>query len=204
MYKKTRKAFSILGIIIAALIIVALIAFISTTLVRASKKANFYLVNDGVQIRESGTEVVLEKGEKETFYLAYFEDYEGEKQEYTVSVECIPDGENFYFRLNSSMSSFYAMRPDVTEYFDIKTEEDSFSITLDKKFKITDLIKEVYDTKQVTYPSEVDCSKTYLMLVVRLADGTLAYEIPFRCVYEIEDVSIKNSDANRHFGGEMG
>ena len=70
MYKKTRKAFSILGIIIAALIIVALIAFISTTLVRASKKANFYLVNDGVQIRESGTEVVLEKGEKETFYLA--------------------------------------------------------------------------------------------------------------------------------------
>lgn len=204
MYKKTRRIFSILAIVVVVLLVVALIAFISTTLVRASKKANFYLVNDGVQIREQRTEVVLERGVEEKFQLAYFEDYDGEKQEYTVTVECIPNGDNFYFRLNSSISSFYAMRQNVTEFFDIETTEDYFTIKLNKDYKITDVIEAVYEDKHVTYPSEIDCSKTYLKLVVRLADGTLAYEIPFRCVYEIKDVSIKNPTANRYFGGEIG
>ncbi len=69
MNKKTRKVFSILAIIVVVLLVVALIAFISTTLVRASKKANFYLVNDGVQIRESRTEIILERGIEEKFQL---------------------------------------------------------------------------------------------------------------------------------------
>jgi hypothetical protein len=81
-------------------------------------------------------------------------------------------------------------------------QEEYFTITLNENFKITDVIQQIYDGKNVTFDDEIDCSKAYLKIVVWLSDETKAYEIPFRCIYDIEEISINEDSAPKFFGGE--
>lgn len=197
----TNKVLRICAIVVVVLIAVAVIAFISINVVRESKKANFYLVHEGTQITEKSTELLLDRGESERFEIAYFESMEEEKQGYYITVECIPDGNNFYFKLQGQDSSFYATRSDVTEFFEIDMQEEYFTITLDENYKATDVIKWVYSDKQVYFPEEVDCSKTFFKIVVRLEDGTAVYSLPFRCEYEAEGININENTVPDYFGG---
>ena len=197
----TNKVLRICAIVVVVLIAVAVIAFISINVIRESKKANFYLVHEGTQITDKSTELLLDRGEPERFEIAYFEGMEEEKQSYHVTVECIPDGNNFYFKLQRQDSSFYATRTDVTEFFEIDTQEEYFTITLDEDFLATDVIEWVYSDKRVYFPEEVDCSKTFFQIVVRLEDGTAVYNIPFRCEYEAEGINIDEGTVPDYFGG---
>ena len=201
MSNNTNKVIRICAIVVVVLILVAVIAFISINVVRESQKANFYLVHNGTQITESSSELVLERGIPEKFEIAYFEGMEEEKQEYYVTVDCIPDGENFYFKIQGQDSSFYATRSDVTEFFEIETQEEYFTITLDEKFKATDVIEWVYSDKKVYFPEEVDCSKSFFKIVVHLKDGTTVYSLPFRCEYEAEGININENTVPDYFGG---
>lgn len=195
MSTKTQKVLRISAIVVVVLLLVAVIAFISTQVIRESQKANFYLVHNGIKIEDKTTEnVLLERGTPERFDITYFEGLEEEKQGYSVSVESISNGNNFYFNLSGNPSSFYAMRSDVTEFFDIEKQEDYFTITLDESFKATDVVEKVYSSKSVIFPEEVDCSKSYYKIVVKLDNGATAYEIGFRCEYEAEDINIGNSE----------
>ena len=197
----TNKVLRICAIVIVVLIAVAVVAFISINVVRESQKANFYLVHNGTQITENSREILLERGIPEKFEIAYFEGMEEEKQEYYVTVDCIPDGENFYFKIQGQDSSFYATRSDVTDFFEIDTQEEYFTITLDEKFKATDVIEWVYSDKKVYFPEEVDCSKTFFKIVVHLKDGTAVYSLPFRCEYEAEGININENAVPNYFGG---
>ena len=94
----SNKVIRICAIVIVVLLAVALVAFISINVIRESKKANFYLVHNGTQITENVSDLVLERGIPEKFEIAYFEGLEEEKQGYYVTVETIPDGNNFYSR----------------------------------------------------------------------------------------------------------
>jgi len=169
--------------------------------VRESKKANFYLVHNGTQITENVSDLVLERGTPEKFEIAYFEGLEEEKQGYYVTVETIPDGNNFYFKIQGQDSSFYATRSDVTDFFEIDMQEEYFTITLDEKFKATDVIEWVYSDKRIYFPEEVDCSKSFYKIVVHLEDGTAVYNIGFRCEYTAEGISIDDNTAPDYFGG---
>ncbi|MBQ9704225.1 MAG: hypothetical protein IJV68_06750 [Clostridia bacterium] len=197
----TNKVLRICAIVVVVLIAVAVIAFISINVVRESKKANFYLVHEGTQITENTYNVLLDRGVAECFEIAYFEELEEEKQEYYVTVECIPDGNNFYFKIEGQDSSFYATRTDVTEFFEIDKQEEYFTITLDENFKATDVIEWVYSDKRVYFPEEVDCSKTFFKIVVHLEDGTTVYSLPFRCEYEAEGINIDEGTVPDYFGG---
>ena len=197
----TNKVLRICAIVIVVLIAVAVIAFISINVIRESKKANFYLVHEGTQITDNTTEVLLERGEPQKFEIAYFEGMEEEKQNYYVTVECIPDGNNFYFKIQGQDSSFYATKTNVTEFFEIDTQEEYFTITLDEKYRATDVIEWVYSDKRVYFPEEVDCSKAFFKIVVRLEDGTAVYNLPFRCEYEIEGLNINDNTVPDYFGG---
>ena len=201
MSNNTNKVIRICAIVVVVLILVAVIAFISINVVRESQKANFYLVHNGTQITESSSELLLERGIPEKFEIAYFESMEEKKQEYYVTVDCIPDGENFYFKIQGQDSSFYATRSDVTEFFEIDTQEEYFTITLDEKFKATDVIEWVYSDKRVYFPEEVDCSKSFFKIVVHLKDGTTVYSLPFRCEYEAEGININENTVPDYFGG---
>ena len=182
----SNKVIRICAIVVVVLLLVAVIAFISINVVRESKKANFYLVHEGTQITNSSTELLLDRGTAERFDIAYFEGLEEEKQEYYVTIECIPGGNNFYFKIQGQDSSFYATRSDVTEFFEIDIQEEYFTITLAEKFKATDVIEWVYSDKSVYFPDEVDCSKAFYQIVVHLEDGTAVYTLPFRCEYKAE------------------
>ena len=57
----------------------------------------------------------------------------------------------------------------------------------------------VYSDKTVEFPSEVDCSKAFFNIIVRLEDGTVAYKIPFKCQYEAEGINISGNTG--YFGG---
>lgn len=201
MSNNTNKVIRICAIVVVVLILVAVIAFISINVVRESQKANFYLVHNGTQITESSSELLLERGIPEKFEIAYFEGMEEKKQEYYVTVDCIPDGNNFYFKIQGQDSSFYATRSDVTEFFEIETQEEYFTITLDEKFKATDVIEWVYSDKKVYFPEEVDCSKSFFKIVVHLKDGTTVYSLPFRCEYEAEGININENTVPDYFGG---
>ena len=195
------KVLRICAIVVVVLIAVAVIAFISINVVRESKKANFYLVHEGTQITENTDSILLDKGVEERFEIAYFEGMEEEKQNYYVTVECIPDGNNFYFKIQGQDSSFYATRSDVTEFFEINTQEEYFTITLDEKFRATDVIEWVYSDKRVYFPEEVDCSKSFFKIVVHLEDGTTVYSLPFRCEYTVEGINIDEGTVPDYFGG---
>lgn len=195
----SNKVIRICAIVIVVLLAVALVAFISINVVRESKKANFYLVHEGTQITNSSTELLLERGIPERFDIAYFEGLEEEKQEYYITIECISGGNNFYFKIQGEDSSFYATAPDVTEFFEIDMQGEYFTLTLDEKFKATDVIEWVYSDKRVYFPDEVDCSKSYYQIVVHLKDGTTVYRLPFRCEYEAEGLNIGGSTP--YFGG---
>ena len=197
----SNKVIRICAIVIVVLLAVALVAFISINVVRESKKANFYLVHNGTQITENVSDLVLERGTPEKFEIAYFEGLEEEKQGYYVTVECISNGNNFYFSIEGNESSFYATRSDVTEFFEIDMQEEYFAITLDEKFKATDVIEWVYSDKHLYFPEEVDCSKSFYKIVVHLEDGTAVYNIGFRCEYEAEGISIDDNTAPDYFGG---
>ncbi len=197
----TNKVLRICAIVVVVLIAVAVIAFISINVVRESKKANFYLVHDGTQITENTNAVLLDRGKPEIFNIKYFEGMEEEKQGYYVTVECIPDGNNFYFKIQGQDSSFYATRSDVTEFFEIETQEEYFTLTLDEKFKATDVIEWVYSDKRVYFPEEVDCSKAFFKIVVHLEDGTTVYSLPFRCEYAAEGINIDEGTVPDYFGG---
>ena len=197
----SNKVIRICAIVIVVLLAVALVAFISINVVRESKKANFYLVHNGTQITENVSGLVLERGTPEKFEIAYFEGLEEEKQGYYVTVESIPDGNNFYFKIQGQDSSFYATRSDVTDFFDIEMQEEYFTITLDEKFKATDVIEWVYSDKRVYFPEEVDCSKSFFKIVVHLKDGTTVYSLPFRCEYEAEGININENTVPDYFGG---
>ena len=106
---------------------------------------------------------------------------------------------NFYFKIQGEDSSFYATAPDVTEFFEIDMQEEYFTLTLDEKFKATDVIEWVYSDKSVYFPDEVDCSKSYYQIVVHLKDGTTVYRLPFRCEYEAEGLNI--GGGTPYFGG---
>ena len=195
----SNKVIRICAIVIVVLLAVALVAFISINVVRESKKANFYLVHNGTQITENVSDLVLERGTPEKFEIAYFEGLEEEKQGYYVTVETIPDGNNFYFKIQGQDSSFYATRSDVTDFFEIDMQEGYFTITLDEKFKATDVIEWVYSDKSVYFPDEVDCSKAFYQIVVHLEDGTAVYTLPFRCEYKAEGLNIDGNTP--YFGG---
>ena len=197
----SNKVIRICAIVIVVLLAVALVAFISINVVRESKKANFYLVHNGTQITENVSDLVLERGIPEKFEIAYFEGLEEEKQGYYVTVESIPDGNNFYFKIQGQDSSFYATRSDVTDFFDIEMHEEYFTITLDEKFKATDVIEWVYSDKRIYFPEEVDCSKSFYRIVVHLEDGTAVYNIGFRCEYTAEGIRIDENTAPDYFGG---
>lgn len=197
----TNKVLRICAIVIVVLIAVAVIAFISINVIRESKKANFYLVHEGTQITDNTTEVLLERGEPQRFDIAYFEGMGEEKQNYYVTVECIPDGNNFYFKIQGQDSSFYATKTNVTEFFEIDIQEEYFTITLDEKYRATDVIEWVYSDKRVYFPEEVDCSKAFFQVVVRLEDGTAVYKLPFRCEYEAEGINIDKGTVPDYFGG---
>ena len=195
----SNKVIRICAIVIVVLLAVALVALISINVVRESKKANFYLVHNGTQITENVSDLVLERGTPEKFEIAYFEGLEEEKQGYYVTVETIPDGNNFYFKIQGQDSSFYATRSDVTEFFDIEMQEEYFTITLAEKFKATDVIEWVYSDKSVYFPDEVDCSKAFYQIVVHLEDGTAVYTLPFRCEYKAEGLNVDGNTP--YFGG---
>ena len=195
----SNKVIRICAIVIVVLLAVALVAFISINVVRESKKANFYLVHECTQITNSSTELLLDRGTAERFDIAYFEGLEEEKQEYYVTIECIPGGNNFYFTIQGQESSFYATRSDVTEFFEIDKQEEYFTITLAEKFKATDVIEWVYSDKSVYFPDEVDCSKAFYQIVVHLEDGTAVYTLPFRCEYKAEGLNIDGNTP--YFGG---
>jgi hypothetical protein len=195
----SNKVIRICAIVVVVLLLVAVIAFISINVVRESKKANFYLVHEGTQITNSSTELLLDRGTAERFDIAYFEGLEEEKQEYYVTIECIPSGNNFYFTIQGQESSFYATRSDVTEFFEIDKQEEYFTITLAEKFKATDVIEWVYSDKSVYFPDEVDCSKAFYQIVVHLEDGTAVYTLPFRCEYKAEGLNIDGNTP--YFGG---
>ena len=195
----SNKVIRICAIVIVVLLAVALVALISINVVRESKKANFYLVHNGTQITENVSGLVLERGTPEKFEIAYFEGLEEEKQGYYVTVETIPDGNNFYFKIQGQDSSFYATRSDVTEFFDIEMQEEYFTITLAEKFKATDVIEWVYSDKSVYFPDEVDCSKAFYQIVVHLEDGTAVYTLPFRCEYKAEGLNVDGNTP--YFGG---
>ena len=195
----SNKVIRICAIVVVVLLLVAVIAFISINVVRESQKANFYLVHEGTQITNNSTELILERGTPERFDISYFEGLEEEKQEYYITVESIPGGNNFYFQIQGQDSSFYATKSDVTEFFEIEMQEEYFTITLDEKFKVTDVIEWVYEDKQVYFPDEVDCSKSFYQIVVHLKDGTSVYTLPFRCEYEAEGVNI--GGGTPYFGG---
>ena len=195
----SNKVIRICAIVVVVLLLVAVIAFISINVVRESKKANFYLVHEGTQITNSSTELLLDRGTAERFDIAYFEGLEEEKQEYYVTIECIPGGNNFYFTIQDQESSFYATRSDVTEFFEIDKQEEYFTITLAEKFKATDVIEWVYSDKSVYFPDEVDCSKAFYQIVVHLEDGTAVYTLPFRCEYKAEGLNIDGNTP--YFGG---
>ncbi|MBO4983864.1 MAG: hypothetical protein J6D23_07370 [Clostridia bacterium] len=197
----SNKVIRICAIVIVVLLAVALVAFISINVVRESKKANFYLVHNGTQITENVSGLVLERGTPEKFEIAYFEGLEEEKQGYYVTVETILDGNNFYFKIQGQDSSFYATRSDVTDFFDIEMQEEYFTITLDEKFKATDVIEWVYSDKRIYFPEEVDCSKSFYKIVVHLEDGTAVYNIGFRCEYTAEGIRIDENTAPDYFGG---
>ena len=197
----SNKVIRICAIVIVVLLAVALVAFISINVIRESKKANFYLVHNGTQITENVSDLVLERGTPEKFEIAYFEGLEEEKHGYYVTVETIPDGNNFYFKIQGQDSSFYATRSDVTEFFEIDMQEEYFTITLDEDFLATDVIEWVYSDKRVYFPEEVDCSKTFFQIVVRLEDGTAVYNSPFRCEYEAEGINIDEGTVPDYFGG---
>ena len=197
----SNKVIRICAIVIVVLLAVALVAFISINVIRESKKANFYLVHNGTQITENVSDLVLERGIPEKFEIAYFEGLEEEKQGYYVTVESIPDGNNFYFKIQGQDSSFYATRSDVTDFFDIEMQEEYFTITLDEKFKATDVIEWVYSDKRIYFPEEVDCSKSFYRIVVHLEDGTAVYNISFRCEYTAEGIRIDENTAPDYFGG---
>ena len=192
----SNKVIRICAIVVVVLLLVAVIAFISINVVRESKKANFYLVHEGTQITNSSTELLLDRGTAERFD---FEGLEEEKQEYYVTIECIPGGNNFYFTIQGQESSFYATRSDVTEFFEIDKQEEYFTITLAEKFKATDVIEWVYSDKSVYFPDEVDCSKAFYQIVVHLEDGTAVYTLPFRCEYKAEGLNIDGNTP--YFGG---
>ena len=196
----SNKVIRICAIVIVVLLLVAVIAFISINVIRESKKANFYLIHEGTQITtQNSEELLLERGEPQRFDIAYFEGLEEEKQGYYVTVECIPNGNNFYFTIAGNDSSFYAMRSDVTEFFEIDTQEEYFTFTLGENFKATDVVEWVYSDKNVAFPNEVDCSKAFFKIVVHLKDGTVAYNIPFKCQYEAEGINISGNTG--YFGG---
>lgn len=197
----TNKVLRICAIVVVVLIAVAVIAFISINVVRESKKANFYLVHEGTQITSNTEDLLLERGVDEAFYIEYFEGLEEEKQEYYITVECIPDGNNFYFDINGQPSSFYATRTDVTEFFEIDAQEEYFTITLDENFKATDVIEQIYSDKTVIFLDDVDCSKSFFKIVVHLKDGTAVYHIGFRCEYEAEGLNIDEGTVPDYFGG---
>lgn len=197
----SNKVIRICAIVIVVLLAVALVAFISINVVRESKKVNFYLVHNGTQITENVSDLVLERGTPKKFEIAYFEGLEEEKQGYYVTVETIPDENNFYFKIQDQDSSFYATRSDVTEFFEIDMQEGYFTITLDEKFKATDVIEWVYSDKRIYFPEEVDCSKSFYKIVVHLEDGTAVYNIGFRCEYTAEGIRIDENTAPDYFGG---
>lgn len=195
----SNKVIRICAIVVVVLLLVAVIAFISINVVRESQKANFYLVHDGTQITNNSTELILERGTPERFDIAYFEGLEEEKQEYYITVESIPGGNNFYFQIQGQDSSFYATQSDVTEFFEIDKQEEYFTITLAEKFIATDVIEWVYSDKSVYFPDEVDCSKAFYQIVVHLEDGTAVYTLPFRCEYKAEGLNIDGNTP--YFGG---
>ena len=167
----------------------------------SSLAARLWIVHEGTQITDNTTEVLLERGEPQRFDIAYFEGMEEEKQNYYVTVECIPDGNNFYFKIQGQDSSFYATKTNVTEFFEIDIQEEYFTITLDEKYRATDVIEWVYSDKRVYFPEEVDCSKAFFQVVVRLEDGTAVYKLPFRCEYEAEGINIDKGTVPDYFGG---
>lgn len=201
MSNNTNKVLRICAIVVVVLILVAVIAFIAINVVRESQKANFYLVHNGTQITGSTNEMLLERGTPEKFEIAYFEGMEEEKQGYYVTVECIPGGNNFYFKIQGQDSSFYATKSDVTEFFEIDKQEEYFTITLDEDYRATDVIEWVYSDKRVYFPEEVDCSKAFFQIVVHLEDGTSVYKMPFRCEYVAEGINIDKGTVPDYFGG---
>lgn len=202
MNAKENNIYTIIASIILVLLIVAAVAFCVKIFNKTNEQPEFYLVNKGVAITDETTEIVLNKGEIETFNIIYEEEYDGEKAEYDISIELFPNENNFYFEIDSEPSSFYATPSNVTEFFEIDIQEEYFTITLNENFKITDVIQQIYDGKNVTFDDEIDCSKAYLKIVVWLSDETKAYEIPFRCIYDIEEISINEESAPKFFGGE--
>ena len=202
MNAKENNIYTAIAAIVVVLLIVAAVAFCVKIFNKTNEQPEFYLVNKGVAITDETTEIVLNKGEIETFNITYKEDYDGEMAEYDISIELFPNENNFYFEIDSEPSSFYATPSNVTEFFEIDIQEEYFTIILEEDFKITDIIEQIYEGKTITFSDEVDCSKAYLKIVVLLEDETKAYEIPFKCIYDIEEISINEDSAPKFFGGE--
>jgi hypothetical protein len=202
MNTNENKLYTIIASVILVLLIVAAVAFCVKIFTKTNEQPKFYLVNKGEEINGEMTEIILNRGETETFNIVYEENYTGDKADYDISVELFPNENNFYFEIDSEQSSFYATPSKVTDFFEIDMQEEYFTITLNENFKITDVIQQIYDGKNVTFDDEIDCSKAYLKIVVWLSDETKAYEIPFRCIYDIEEISINEESAPKFFGGE--
>lgn len=198
MNKNTNKILRISATVIIVLLVVAVVAFIGS---RGIGKADFYLVHKGTKIKSDINDLLLEKGVAEQFYVKTFVTLKEEKQEYYITVECIPDADNFYFDIDNQPSSFHATKADVTEFFEIDTKEDCFTVTLDENFKVTDVIEQMYSGKKVTFSDDVDCSKSFFKIVVHSKDGTPVYNIGFRCEYETEKISIDKGTVPNYFGG---
>ena len=178
MNKNTNEILRISATVIIVLLVVAVVAFIGN---RGIEKADFYLVHKGTKIKSDINDLLLERGVAEQFYIKNFLILIEEKQEYYITVECIPDSDNFYFEIDNQPSSFHATKADVTEFFEIDTKEDCFTVTLDENFKVTDVIEQIYSGKKVTFSDDVDCSKSFFKRVFHSKDGTPVYNIRVRC-----------------------
>lgn len=145
----------------------------------------FYVEYNGKKITSDCKDVLFECGATNKINVYYsLEFLDNEKKDYTVQVLPNVTKENDFEYIVDEEKYLFSGIGDLTEYFEIEKDEDSFTIkaTMDV-FKI---LKKKYEGKNVTY-TETD-GKNLLKLVIGNADNSVKISMAFTVTEQVEDI----------------
>lgn len=141
---------------------------------------DFYIVIDGVEVRQTEFECTFNTDKEYLVECKYLSSkILDDKTGYMVKVvPNITDDTNFsYFK--NGISYNYESVKDITDGFNIKKEETSFTITFSKEDNPITILQKTLKNESITTDEKFDYDKSYYTLVVTSVDGNETYNVNF-------------------------
>lgn len=141
---------------------------------------DFYIVIDGVEVRQTEFECTFNTDKDYLIECKYLSSkISNDKKGYSVKVvPHITDDTNFsYFK--NGVSYNYESVKDISDGFNIKKKETSFTITFSREDNPLSVLKKVLNDDSLTTDEAFDYSQTYYTLIVTSADGRETYNVNF-------------------------